>query len=83
MFGADKSAVAWLQLKRFVWRQQSFIAIAVAIYVGLWAANVPGSLGAVLFYTLPLCNLIVLVQEHLGFLYNRERGIRSWCVYGD
>ncbi len=82
MLGADKSAVAWLQLKRFVRRQQSFIAIAVAIYVGLWAANVPGSLGAVLFYTLPLCNLIVLVQEHLGFLYNRERGIRSWCVYG-
>lgn len=81
MFGADKSAVAWLQPKRFVRRQQSFIAIAVAIYIGLWAANVPGSLGAVLFYTLPLCNLIVLVQDHLGFLYNRKSTLRSWLVY--
>jgi sigma-B regulation protein RsbU (phosphoserine phosphatase) len=62
-------------------RQQNYIAIAVAIYAALWAADKPVPLGSTLMYTLPLCNLIVLVQDHLGFLYNGKRTLHSWAVY--
>jgi len=68
-------------LKRFIQRQQSFVAIAVAIYVGLWAADRAADLGTTLAYTIPLCNLIVLIQDHLGPFYRRKRPLHSWAVY--
>jgi sigma-B regulation protein RsbU (phosphoserine phosphatase) len=76
-----KSPIQVLWPARFVRRQQSYIAIAVAIYAGLWAAGRPAPLGSTLAYTLPLCNLIVLVQDRLGFLYSRKRALHSWAIY--
>ena len=38
-------------------------------------------IGATLIYTLPLCNLIALVQDHLGFIYRRQRALNSWWIY--
>jgi len=70
-----------LQPKRFVRRQQSYIAIAVAIYAALWAADRRVPIGSTLLYTLPLCNLIALVQDHLNFLYQRKRLLVSWSIY--
>ena len=67
--------------KRFIRRQQSFIAIAVAIYAALWAVDRPATIGSTLAYTLPLSNLIVLVQDHLGFLYRHKRRLQSWTTY--
>ena len=64
-------------LKRFMRRQQSFIAIAVAIYAGLWAVDRRPDISVTLAYTLPLCNLIVLVKDRLGFLYERKPVLRS------
>lgn len=75
------SLKAWLEPRRLVRRQQSYIAIAVAIWAGLWAADRPASIGSTLIYTLPLCNLIAIVQEPLGFLYNRRRVLISWAIY--
>ena len=68
-------------LRRFVRQQQSFIAIAVAIYVALWAADREPEIGPTLAYTLPLGNLIVLVQDHLSFLYKHRPRLRSWAIY--
>ncbi len=68
-------------LRRFVRRQQSFIAIAVAIYAALWAVDRPATIGSTLAYTLPLCNLIVLLQDHLGFLYRDKHRLQSWTTY--
>jgi len=68
-------------LKRFIRRQQSFIAIAVAIYAGLWAVDRHPDISVTLAYTLPLCNLIVLVKEQLGFLYQRKPALHSWAIY--
>ena len=70
-----------LPLKRFIRRQQSFLAIGVAIYAGLWAADRSADLSTTLLYTIPLCNFIVLVQQHLGFLYHRKRPLASWSIY--
>jgi sigma-B regulation protein RsbU (phosphoserine phosphatase) len=75
------SIIQWLQLRRLIRRQQSYIAIAVAIYAAMWAADRPVPISATLIYTLPLCNLIALVQDQLGFLYNRRRGLHSWGIY--
>jgi phosphoserine phosphatase RsbU/P len=75
------SLMEWLQPKRFIRRQQSYIAIAVAIYAAMWAADRPVPIGATLIYTLPLCNLIALVQDHLGFIYRRQRALHSWLIY--
>src|SRR5215469_1255665 len=66
------SPIYWLQLKRIVRRQQSYIAIAVAIYAGLWAADRHADLGTTIIYTLPLCNLIAPVNAQLGFLYSKR-----------
>ena len=68
-------------LKRFLRRQQRFIAIAVAIYAALWAVDRQATIGSTLAYTLPLCNLIVLVQDHLAFLYRQKRFLQSWSTY--
>ena len=68
-------------LGRFVRRQQSFIAIAVAIYAALWAVDRPATIGSTLAYTLPLCNFIVLVQDRLGFLYRHKQRLQSWITY--
>lgn len=68
-------------LKRFIRRQQTFIAIAVAIYAGLWAADRPATIGTTLLYTLPLSNLIVFIQDHLAPLYQRRRALHCWMIY--
>ena len=68
-------------LKRFVRRQQSFIAIAVVIYAVLWAADRGPEIGATLAYTLPLGNLIILVEDHLGFFYRQKPRLQSWSIY--
>ncbi|HKF03669.1 MAG TPA: PP2C family protein-serine/threonine phosphatase [Candidatus Sulfotelmatobacter sp.] len=75
------SPAYWLQLKRIIRRQQSYIAIAVAIYAGLWAADRPSGLATTIIYTLPLCNLIALVNEQLGFLSAKRSPLRSWGIY--
>lgn len=76
-----KLLIQSLQPRRFVRRQQSYIAIAVAIYAALWAADRRVPIGSTLLYTLPLCNLIALVQDHLNFLYQRKRLLVSWSIY--
>jgi len=75
------SLVGWLQPKLFIRRQQSYIAIAVAIYAAMWAADRPVPISGTLIYTLPLCNLIALLQDHFAFLYRRERALHSWSIY--
>ena len=77
----SRSLVEGLQLKRLVRRQQNFIVIAVAIYLALWAVDRPAEIGTTLIYTLPLCNLIVLVQDHLSFLYRGRHRFQSWAIY--
>ncbi len=66
---------------RFIRRQQFYVAVAVAIYAALWAADRPVPIGSTLIYTLSLCNLIVLMQDHLGFLYRGKRLWHSWALY--
>jgi serine phosphatase RsbU (regulator of sigma subunit) len=65
----------------FARRQQSYIAIAVAIYAALWAADRPAPLSNTLIYTLFLCNFIVIAQDRLGFIYSRRPPLRLWLVY--
>jgi len=65
----------------FVRRQQSYIAIAVAIYAALWAADRPAPLSNTLIYTLFLCNFLVIMQDRLGFVYSRRPPLRLWAVY--
>ena len=76
-----KSLIQLLQPMRLIRRQQTYVAVAVAIYAALWAADRPVPIGSTLIYTLSLCNLIVLMQDHLGFLYHRERLWHSWVLY--
>jgi hypothetical protein len=76
-----KSPIQWLQPMRLIRRQQTYVAVAVAIYAALWAADRPVPIGSTLIYTLSLCNLIVLMQDHLGFLYRRKRLWHSWALY--
>ena len=76
-----KSIVESSQLKRFARRQQLYIAIAVAIYAGLWAAGRSAGIGVTLIYTLPLCNFIAFIQDHLNFLCQRRRPLVSWAIY--
>jgi phosphoserine phosphatase RsbU/P len=75
---------SWMQsfqFRRFAQRQQSYIAITVAIYAGLWAADRPSTLAPTLIYTLPLCNGIAFIHDHLKFLYDRKRPLISWTIY--
>jgi sigma-B regulation protein RsbU (phosphoserine phosphatase) len=67
-------------IRRWVRRQQSFVAIAVAISAALWAADRPAALSTVIAYTLPLCNLIALVQDY-GFHYKDRPTSQSWAIY--
>ena len=70
-----------IHIRRVARRQQSFVAIAVAIYIGLWAVDRPADLGTTLAYTLPLCNLIVLIQDHLSSFYRKKNVFHSWAIY--
>ncbi len=76
-----KSPIQSLHPMRLIRRQQSYVAVAVAIYAALWAAGRPVPLGRTLIYTLALCNWLVLMQDHLGFLYNRKSLLPSWTIY--
>lgn len=71
----------WLPPKRLIRRQQTYIAVAVAIYAGLWAADRFAGVGTTLVYTLSLGNLISLVQTQLTGLYARKRPLHSWSIY--
>jgi hypothetical protein len=62
-------------------RQQSLIAIAVAIYVAMRAVDRPAPIGPTLLYTLTLCSIIFFIHAHLGFLYTRERRLDTWLLY--
>jgi phosphoserine phosphatase RsbU/P len=66
---------------RVIRRQQSYIAVAVAIYAALWAAGRPVPIGRTLIYTLTLCNALDLMQDRLGFLYDRKKFLSSWAIY--
>jgi len=66
---------------RVLRRQQSYIAVAVAIYAALWAAGRPVPLGRTLIYTLSLCNLLDFMHDRLGFFYNRRKLLISWAIY--
>ena len=83
MLQADggKSLIRRLPWRQFIRRQQSYIAIADAIYAALWAVDRPADISSTLIYTLPLCNLIALVKDYLGFLYHRKRTLHSWAIY--
>lgn len=81
MTAQQKRRISAFDLKRFVGRQQRYIAIAVAIWAALWAVDRPATIGNTLIYTLPLCNLIVLVKDQFGFLYQRRRILVSWAIY--
>lgn len=76
-----KSGVRLFAPPAWVRRQQSYIAVAVAIYLAMWAVDRPAPLGTTLFYTLSLCNLITLMQDHLGCLYTRKRALDSWILF--
>ena len=76
-----KSPIRSLQPMRLIRRQQSYVAVAVAIYAALWAADHPVPIGSTLIYTVSLCNVILLMQDHLGLLYRRERRWHSWALY--
>jgi sigma-B regulation protein RsbU (phosphoserine phosphatase) len=67
---------------RFLRQQQLYIAIAVAIYAIFWAIE-PERANAIftLVYTVCLCNLTVLMQNGLGFLYADKKGPFYWLVY--
>ena len=78
---ALKPFVRSLQIKRFAQRQELYIAIAVAIYAGLWAAGRSAGIGVTLVYTLPLCNFVAFIQNQLSFLYRRQRPLVSWGIY--
>jgi sigma-B regulation protein RsbU (phosphoserine phosphatase) len=65
----------------FLRRQQSYVAIAVAIYAALWAAGNPVHLEPALVYTLFLCNVLFLMQDRLGFLYEARRPSYLWAIY--
>ena len=83
MLQADgsKSLIRRISWRQFIRRQQSYIAIAVAIYAALWAVDRPADISSTLIYTLPLCNLIAVVKDYLGFLYNCKRALHSWTIY--
>ncbi len=76
-----KSPIRSFHPMHLIRRQQSYIAVAVAIYAALWAAGRPVPLGRTLIYTLALCNLLGLMQDHLGFLYSRKTLLTSWTIY--
>jgi serine phosphatase RsbU (regulator of sigma subunit) len=76
-----KPCIALFHVRRFILRQQRYVAIAVAIYAALWAADRPVDIGATILYTLPLCNFIAFIQDHLNFLYERRRPLISWLIY--
>jgi sigma-B regulation protein RsbU (phosphoserine phosphatase) len=78
---STKAQVRSLQLKRFIRLQQEFIAIAVAVYAALWATDRGPEIGSILAFTLPLCNLIVLIRSYLGFLYKDKPRPQSWAIY--
>ena len=82
MTSAVNSWIQGFHLRRWIRRQQTYIAIAVAIYAALWAAGHDVDIFATLIYTLPLCNFIAFIQDHLNFLYQRKRPLVSCAIYG-
>jgi len=76
-----QAAAHRFRVKRFILRQQSYIAIAVAIYAGLWAVERRADISTTLADTLPLCNFIAVIQDYLGFLYKPKRALQSWAIY--
>lgn len=77
-----RSVIHWPALVRFLRRQQLYIAIAVAVYATFWAIEPQRSNAIVtLIYSLCLCNLTVLMQDRLSFLYSNRRGSLYWLVY--
>lgn len=76
-----KSGSTLVQLRRLARRQQNFIAIAVAIYVAMWAVDRPASIGPTLLYTLTLCNIIFFIQDRLEFVYTRRRSLYMWLLH--
>ena len=69
------------RLASFVRCQQAYIAIGVAIYAALWAADRPAPLSNTLIYTVFLCNFLVIAQDRLGFVYSHRPPLRLWLVY--
>ncbi|MBZ5678972.1 MAG: PP2C family protein-serine/threonine phosphatase [Acidobacteriia bacterium] len=65
----------------FLRRQQSYVAIAVAIYAALWAAGNPASIGPTLVYTLTLCNFTAAIQDRLDSLYGHRPPLRRWLIF--
>jgi phosphoserine phosphatase RsbU/P len=69
-------------LTRWLRRQQFYVAIAVAVYAVLWAVlGQRADILATLIYSLLLCNLTVLVQDQLGFLYAQRPFGSYWLIY--
>jgi hypothetical protein len=50
---------------RLIRQQQTYVAVAGAIYAALWAADRPVPIGSTLIYTVSLCNLILFMQDYL------------------
>lgn len=72
----SSGALRWLR------QQQLYVAIAVAVYAVFWAIQ-PGraDMFSTLIYSLLLCNLTVLVQERLGFVYASRTLRLYWLLY--
>ena len=66
----------------FLRQQQLYVAIAVAIYAIFWAIEPQRSNVIVtLIYTLCLCNLTVLMQNRMRFLYADRKTSSYWLIY--
>ncbi|HZW92238.1 MAG TPA: PP2C family protein-serine/threonine phosphatase [Candidatus Eremiobacteraceae bacterium] len=65
----------------FFHQQQSYIAVAVAIYAALWAVGIRAAVGPLLVYTLCLCNFTVALQDRLDSFCGQCRPPRRWLIF--
>jgi phosphoserine phosphatase RsbU/P len=65
----------------FFRRQQSYIAVAVAIYAALWAVGIRAAVGPLLIYTLCLCNFTVALQDRLDSFCGQCSPARRWLIF--
>jgi len=66
---------------KFFRRQQSYVAVAVAIYAALWAVGMRAAVGSLLIYTLALCNLTVALEDRLDSAYGQCSPARRWMIF--
>jgi phosphoserine phosphatase RsbU/P len=70
------------RLVGFARRQQSYVAVGVAIYVAMWGAGIHAAVGPLLIYALWLCNVTVALQDRLDSLCSGYFSLRRWLIFG-